>query len=63
MIDLRWYIENVHLEEEDLPIKIYKDGKIKLKKFKEICITYSLASFMSNNFLKVFTDLNNKAYE
>ena len=63
MIDLRWYIENVPLDQDELPIKLYKDGQIKLKKFKEICITYSLSSFLSNNFLKVFTDLNKKAYE
>ena len=36
------------------------DKNLKLEKFKEICITYSLASFMTNNFIKVFQELKSK---
>lgn len=55
LIDLKWYIKNIPLK--SLPIKRYKDKNLKLEKFKEICITYSLASFMTNNFIKVFKEL------
>ena len=58
LIDLKWYINNIHLK--SLPIKRYKDKNLKLEKFKEICITYSLASFMTNNFIKVFQELKSK---
>lgn len=58
LIDLRWYIKNVPLK--SLPMKRYKDKNLKLEKFKEICITYSLASFMTNNFIKVFQELKSK---
>lgn len=58
LIDLKWYINNIPLN--SLPIKRYKDKNLKLEKFKEICITYSLASFMTNNFIKVFQELKSK---
>lgn len=58
LIDLKWYIKNIPLK--SLPIKRYKDKNLKLEKFKEICITYSLASFMTNNFIKVFQELKLK---
>lgn len=58
LIDLRWYIKNIPLK--SLPMKRYKDKNLKLEKFKEICITYSLASFMTNNFIKVFQELKLK---
>ena len=58
LIDLKWYIKNIPLK--SLPIKMYKDKNLKLEKFKEICITYSLASFMTNNFIKVFQELKLK---
>lgn len=58
LIDLRWYIKNIPLK--SLPMKRYKDKNLKLEKFKEICITYSLASFMTNNFIKVFQELKSK---
>ena len=58
LIDLKWYINNIHLK--SLPIKKYNDKNLKLEKFKEICITYSLASFMTNNFIKVFQELKSK---
>lgn len=58
LIDLRWYIKNIPLK--SLPIKRYKDKSLNLDKFREICITYSLASFMTNNFIKVFKSLNSK---
>ena len=58
LIDLKWYIKNIPLK--SLPIKRYKDKNLKLEKFKEICITYSLASFMTYNFIKVFQELKLK---
>lgn len=58
LIDLKWYIKNIQLN--SLPMKRYKDKNLKLEKFKEICITYSLASFMTNNFIKVFQELKSK---
>lgn len=58
LIDLRWYIKNIPLKK--VPMKIYKDKFLNLDKFREICITYSLASFMTNNFIKVFKSLNSK---
>lgn len=58
LIDLKWYINNIPLN--SLPMKRYKDKNLKLEKFKEICITYSLASFMTNNFIKVFQELKSK---
>lgn len=58
LIDLKWYIKNIHLN--SLPMKRYNDKNLKLEKFKEICITYSLASFMTNNFIKVFQELKSK---
>lgn len=58
LIDLKWYINNIPLK--SLPIKRYNDKNLKLEKFKEICITYSLASFMTNNFIKVFQELKSK---
>lgn len=58
LIDLKWYINNIPLK--SLPMKRYNDKNLKLEKFKEICITYSLASFMTNNFIKVFQELKSK---
>ena len=58
LIDLRWYINNIPLKK--VPMKIYKDKSLNLNKFRDICITYSLASFMTNNFIKVFESLNSK---
>lgn len=58
LIDLRWYINNIPLKK--VPIKTYNDGSLNLDKFREICITYSLASFLTNNFIKVFKSLNSK---
>lgn len=58
LIDLRWYIKNIPLKK--VPMKTYKDRSLNLDKFKEICIIYSLASFMTNNFIKVFESLNSK---
>ena len=58
LIDLKWYIKNIPLK--SLPIKRYKDKSLNLDKFREICITYSLASFMTNNFIKVFQELKSK---
>lgn len=58
LIDLKWYINNIPLK--SLPIKRYKDKNLKLEKFKEICITYSLSSFLTNNFINIFEQLIKK---
>ena len=58
LIDLKWYINNIPLK--SLPMKRYKDKNIKLEKFKEICISYSLSSFLTNNFINIFEQLIKK---
>ena len=56
LIDLRLFLEEVPLEV--LPIKKYKNPQIKYEKFKEFCIEYSLASFLTNEFIKPFKELH-----
>ena len=58
LIDLKWYINNIPLK--SLPMKRYNDKNIKLEKFKEICISYSLGSFLTNNFINIFEQLIKK---
>ena len=59
LIDLRWFVDNVKMV--DLPLyNRDKEKPINLKKFKEICITYSLSSFMTNNFIGIFENLHKK---
>lgn len=52
LINLFWFVQNVPLEK--LPMKNYKSNEIKLKKFYDVCKEYSLASFMTEQFLKPF---------
>lgn len=52
LIDLRFFINTFN--KVDIPIKTYKSSELKLMKFKEICITYTLNSFMTNEFIKPF---------
>ena len=53
LIDLFWFVGNVPLD--SLPIK--KKKVFKYEKFKELCIEYSLASFLTNEFIKPFKKL------
>jgi DNA polymerase-1 len=53
LIDLNWYINNVLLDK--LPIK--KKKSTKYDKFREICVEYSLASFLTNKFMEPFKEL------
>lgn len=55
LIDLAWFINEYPLKEKDLPLH-YLDKPINWKKFKEVCIEYSLASFMTNIFMKPFKE-------
>lgn len=52
LIDLFWFVGNVKLEK--LPIKEYKSTELKLRKFQDVCKEYSLASFLTNEFIKPF---------
>lgn len=53
LIDLFWFVGNVPLDK--MPIKRKKT--FKYEKFKELCIEYSLASFLTNEFIKPFKKL------
>lgn len=53
LIDLFWFVGNVPLD--SLPIK--KKKVFKYEKFRELCIEYSLASFLTNEFIKPFKKL------
>lgn len=57
MIDLRVFINKNHILPDRLPIKYPKKPVIKYDKFKEICIEYSLSSFMTNKFIEPFNNL------
>lgn len=60
LIDLKLFIQRHPLNIDDLPIHGKNRNKsINYGKFKKICIEYSLASFMTNIFMKPF----NKIYE
>lgn len=53
LIDLFWFVRNVPLE--SMPIKSKK--KFNYDKFKGVCIEYSLSSFLTNEFIKPFKNL------
>lgn len=55
LIDLRFFQNRVPLA--NLPIKEYKKKVIKEKRLREVCIEYSLASFMTNQFKEPFNRL------
>ena len=55
LIDLFWFISHVELKQ--LPIKKYSNNIIKIKKFKEVCIEYSLSSFLTKQFIEPFEKL------
>ena len=56
LIDLFWLVRHNPLA--TLPIKSKK--KFKYEKFKELCIEYSLASFLTNEFIKPFKALHHE---
>ena len=56
LIDLFWFVRHNPLDK--LPIKSKK--KFKYEKFKELCIEYSLASFLTNEFIKPFKALHHE---
>lgn len=56
LIDIKWWVENVPLVK--LPLKEYKNKDIKYNKFKNLCIEYSLSSFLTNEFMKPFKELH-----
>lgn len=51
LIDLTLFISKFPIKS---PVKEYPNNKLKLKKFKELCIEYSFSSFMTNEFMKPF---------
>lgn len=53
LIDLFYFVGHNPLDK--LPLKTKK--KFKYEKFKAICIEYSLASFLTNEFIKPFKEL------
>jgi DNA polymerase-1 len=55
LIDLQWFIGHVKLNH--LPIKRFKHHTINNKRFREICISYSLSSFMTDMFMLPFKNL------
>jgi DNA polymerase-1 len=59
LIDLAWFINEHPLDEKDLPLH-YLSKPINWKKFKEVCIEYSLASFMTDIFMKPFKEYNHE---
>ena len=56
LIDLFWFVRHNPLDK--LPLKSKK--KFKYEKFKELCIEYSLASFLTNEFIKPFKALHHE---
>lgn len=57
MIDLRLFINHNYILPNRIPIKAYPNNELKLKKFKEVCIEYSLSSFMTNEFIETFKNI------
>ena len=55
LIDLKYFIKEHPIKE--LPLKQYKDAKIKENRLKKICIDYSLHSFMTTRFINPFIEL------
>lgn len=54
LIDLFWFVRHNPLKE--LPLKTKRE--FKYEKFKKVCIEYSLASFLTNEFIKPFKALH-----
>lgn len=65
LIDLQYFIDNYPAKEgsffttmEDLPMKTYKSFGISERRFKNICLSYSLRSFLTTRFINPFIELN-----
>lgn len=58
LINLKWFVDEYPIKKKDLPINIFNGKAIKIKEFKEICIQYSLNSFMTNEFINTFKNFN-----
>lgn len=56
LIDLHWWVDNVPMKK--FPLKEYKSKEMKLEKFKNLAIEYSLSSFLTNDFIQPFKDLH-----
>lgn len=56
LIDLHWWVDNVPMVK--FPLKEYKNSEMKLEKFKNLAIEYSLSSFLTNDFIQPFKDLH-----
>ena len=68
LINLKWFIDEypIRRSRRNKPLNFFNDKAIKTKEFKEICIEYSLNSFMTNEFMntfKNFNELSNKYFK
>ena len=68
LINLKWFIDEYPIRRgrKKLPLNFFHDKDIKTEEFKEICIEYSLNSFMTNEFIntfKNFNELSNKYFK
>lgn len=62
LIDLKWFINHYPLKEGQLPVKTYKSHDIPLQKYKKLCITYSLSSFLSDIFIRTYQEQITRTY-
>lgn len=60
LIDIRDFIEKHPLSNIEYVLYNYKNKGLRVKRFNKICITYSLSSFLTNEFLKPFKKLTNE---
>lgn len=68
LINLKWFIDEypIRRSRRNKPLNFFNEKAIKTKEFKEICIEYSLNSFMTNEFMntfKNFNELSNKYFK
>lgn len=56
LIDLGWFIDNHRLTNKDIPWHLSKQKDPNWKRFREFCIEYSLASFLTDIFMKPFKE-------
>ena len=61
LINLKWFVNNHPFEK--LPIKTYPSGEVSLEKYKKLCVTYSLNTFLEKVFLNTFLDQIHRSYE
>lgn len=60
LIDIRDFIEKHPLSNIEYVLYNYKNKGLRVKRFNKICITYSLSSFLTSEFLKPFKKLTNE---